>query len=387
MVTIHVFMVLLAVVMLLLLLLALRSLRYVFDGEAHRILYRGILAFDALAVAGIAAGFFFLREASWAGSVLRVVAVAFVAQFFLILFVYPAVFLRWAKGWVTGPSVPFSRSRRLLLKRAILYPATAVAAAGYGGTYGVGETVEREFQIPVKDLPESLKGFRIAQLSDIHMGMFFSLDRLRELLQQAAQGKPDALAITGDIFDDTRLNPEAISLVDSFVEEFPRGIWYCHGNHEHIRGIEKIQEMLASTRIHVLVNAAETVVAGDRPLVFLGVDYPMRREGKAFQADKKAYLHEAMQEVPGEAVKVLLAHHPEFIDNGAERGIELTLTGHTHGSQFGVFGIPLFPVFKYTRGMIQKGSSFGYVHCGNGSWFPYRIGCPPEIAYFTLRRG
>ena len=63
----------------------------------------------------------------------------------------------------------------------------------------------------------------------------------------------------------------------------------------------------------------------------------------------------------------------------------LTLSSHTHGGQFGILGLPLFPVFKYTRGMVQKGESYGYVHCGNGSWFPCRIGCPPKIAYFNLR--
>ena len=84
------------------------------------------------------------------------------------------------------------------------------------------------------------------------------------------------------------------------------------------------------------------------------------------------------------AKTILLAHHPEFIDNAAALGIPLTLTGHTHGSQFGIFGWPLFPVFKYTRGMVKLGSSYGYVHSGNGSWFPFRFGCPPEIAYFIL---
>jgi ser/thr protein phosphatase len=66
--------------------------------------------------------------------------------------------------------------------------------------------------------------------------------------------------------------------------------------------------------------------------------------------------------------------------------VPLTLTGHTHGSQFGFLGLPLFPVFKYTRGMVRIGDNYGYVHVGNGSWFPLRIGCPPEIAFFRLER-
>ena len=91
------------------------------------------------------------------------------------------------------------------------------------------------------------------------------------------------------------------------------------------------------------------------------------------------------ENVPKDSICILLAHHPEFIDDAIKFKIPLTLTGHTHGSQIGFFGVPLFPVFKYTRGMFINGDCYGYVHCGNGSWFPFRLGCPPEIAYFTLR--
>ena len=108
-------------------------------------------------------------------------------------------------------------------------------------------------------------------------------------------------------------------------------------------------------------------------------------EREQFAALKQAYSERAFQQVPKDAVCVFLAHHPEFIDDGASHGAVLTLTGHTHGAQLGLFGMPLLPIFKYTRGMVQHGSCYGYVHSGNGSWFPYRFGCPPEIAYFTLK--
>ena len=106
---------------------------------------------------------------------------------------------------------------------------------------------------------------------------------------------------------------------------------------------------------------------------------------KIFAEARKNFVDRAIEGVPDDAIKILLAHHPEFIDDGAERNFPLTLTGHTHGSQFGIFGVPLFPVFKYTRGIVKHGDSIGYVHVGNGSWFPFRLGCPPEIAYFILR--
>ena len=94
-----------------------------------------------------------------------------------------------------------------------------------------------------------------------------------------------------------------------------------------------------------------------------------------------------MKDVPANAVKVLLAHHPDFFDGAAEQGVELVLSGHTHGGQIGFLGVPIVPpVFKYMRGVYHIGSTMGYVHSGNGSWFPYRLGCPPEIAVFTIRK-
>ena len=94
-----------------------------------------------------------------------------------------------------------------------------------------------------------------------------------------------------------------------------------------------------------------------------------------------------MQGVPQGAVTIFLAHHPDFIDDAAAYGAALVLTGHTHGGQIGVFGIPLVPpVFKYMRGLYRVKDTIGYVHCGNGSWFPYRLGCPPEIAVFRIEK-
>ncbi|MGN1049584.1 MAG: metallophosphoesterase, partial [Selenomonadaceae bacterium] len=136
--------------------------------------------------------------------------------------------------------------------------------------------------------------------------------------------------------------------------------------------------------IKLLCNSNQLVADGTRPLYLAGADYPIVKE--QFDSLKDLYTEKAMADLPDNAVKVLLAHHPDFIDNGAEYGAELVLTGHTHGCQIGIMGIPLVPGgFKYRRGMYQVGTTMGYVHSGNGSWFPIRIGCPPEIAVFTLR--
>lgn len=285
----------------------------------------------------------------------------------------------------------FNPERRRILAHGMIYPLFSLATSLYGNRIEKNSDVENFYDVPIKNLPPELEGFRIAQISDLHLGAYFSLERLESLLQRIADSKPDLLAITGDIFDDVNMNPAAIKIVDAFTDKFKFGIYYIHGNHEHFRGISAIEQMLTQTKIHCLINRAENVTS---KLFILGVDYPSRapitstndkEREKLFAETRKNFVDKAMENVPDDSIKILLAHHPEFIDDGAERNFALTLTGHTHGSQIGIFGMPLFPVFKYTRGVVKIGDSLGYVHVGNGSWFPFRLGCPPEIAYFTLK--
>ena len=288
---------------------------------------------------------------------------------------------------------PYSPERRRVLAYGLVYPLLSLAVSLYGNRIERLSITERFFDIPVKKLPPELDGFKIAQISDIHIGPYFSLQRLESLLNQIVDGNPDLLAITGDIFDNVSMNPAAIKLVDSYAEKFKHGIYYCHGNHEHHRGITAIETELRRTKIHWLVNRSENVTSN---LYILGVDYPptspiMSSGGrgeldKKFENQKREFVMKALEGVPYDSVCVLLAHHPEFIDDGAEKNIPLTLTGHTHGGQIGILGKSLLPLFKYTRGIFVTDDCYGYVNAGVGSWFPFRLGCPPEIVYFTLRK-
>ncbi len=365
---------------------ALWALRYLLTGRALlvcRLLLGGAFA---VAAASFPARRNPLEPLLSDGATVSLAAVFFLAVMFLFLFVLAAIVVRAL--YRRALAAPEDAGRRRLLKAAGAYPAAALGMALYGNLYERRATVERRYDIPVA--APALAGYTIAQLSDVHLGMFFSLEQLERLLEQTAAASPDALLLTGDIFDHPAWTADAVRLIDRFVPAFPDGIWYCHGNHEHMRGIALVEESLAASRIRPLKNGAQCVKEGAQPLYFAGVDYPMseyrqRRDAEAFQREKAAYAKAALAALPENAVTVLLAHHPEFIDDAAEYGVRLVLTGHTHGSQFGIFGMPLFPVFKYTRGIVEKGRTTGYVHSGNGSWFPYRLGCPPEIAYFSFR--
>lgn len=351
--------------------------RYLFSGRALRWARIIMLLFNVIGMGWFLGRAIIYHLISGPSLLIETVIVGFMTQLICTGFVLVAITIRFF--WRRMMAVPVDESRRRLLSHAAVYPAVAAGLSIYGGFWERQATVERAYTIPVKGL-EAGEGYRLAQISDIHLGSFFSVTDLDALLRRVAAQKPDMLAITGDLFDDVTQNEKAAQILERYVDAFPDGIWFAFGNHEHFRGIDTIRKYLANTRVNVLCNENRKVPG--KNLYLLGVDYPMDRPH--FEAQRKNYMQQAMKNLPADVPAILLAHHPECIDDGAANDIALTLTGHTHGSQFGFLGQPLFPVFKYTRGIVKIGDSYGYVHSGNGSWFPFRLGCPPEIAYFTL---
>ena len=378
------FLVIFLLIVLALLSFSVYFLRYLAEGRRLRTARIAVVLFEMGSVGGLFFLFSTHRTDGWAGLVTLPIILLLVAQMIVLALVVGAVLIRFFLRKVQH--APYDAARRRVLKNAALYPAVGVLLSSYGAFIERNHTVRRDYTIPVPNLPPEADGMVIAQISDVHLGMFFSVEDFDALLAETAAGGADLLAVTGDVFDDERLNARAAEVLAAHVGDFRDGIWYCIGNHEYYHGGRPIVDRMAEAgRVHVVLNSAARV-AGRGALYIAGVDYPFAR-GDGFYTQKEAYFAAAMADVPADSVTVLLAHHPELIDDAAAHGsVPLTLTGHTHGSQFGILGQPLFPVFKYTRGMVRIGDSHGYVHTGNGSWFPLRIGCPPEIAYFRLER-
>lgn len=273
--------------------------------------------------------------------------------------------------------------RRRFIMKSVLLPAAAGLTA-YGSFYESGAIRDTYHDIVLPELPREADGFKICQISDVHLGLFFSLGKLENTLQRIIAQKPDVLMITGDIFDDITQNAQAVQMIDSYAKEFPRGIYFCWGNHEYMKGIAKLKALLDQTSIKVLCSSSEQLLNSKPPLYVLGADYPQSRD-QGREDEIKRSMDLALAEVPANAIKILLAHHSLFFDPAFAAGVDLTLSGHTHGGQIGLFGVPLVPLFKYTRGMYREGNSYGYVNSGAGSWFPFRCGCPPEITYLILK--
>ena len=356
-----------------------------FLGKQGKKVHRLCLLLNLLSIIGIGVGFKPEQAVEVTAVIIQSVTIWLMLQVFLIgllaaIWMGKFFFTLLAKRRATLIFSSTNTGRYVVAVMA----AVALSLSLYGSFVGRHALHTVEYTVPVEGLGERLEGYRIAQLSDVHLGSFYSLEDFRELLEKTAEERPDMLMVTGDVFDNAGMTMQAARLLDSYSDRFPQGIYYCRGNHEYIRGIPLLEIALQDKRIHNLVNSNVLVLEDSRPLYIAGVDYPMQREQFDYLAE--AYTKKAMAGVPDNAVKILLAHHPDFLKNAVEYNAELVLSGHTHGGQLGFEGMPLVPpVFEYLWGWYSQGATRLYVHPGNGSWFPFRLGCQPEIAIFTLR--
>ncbi|MEG6586270.1 metallophosphoesterase [Dendrosporobacter sp. 1207_IL3150] len=308
----------------------------------------------------------------------------------IILFFSPVFYIisRWlAARRDTMSSVPQASRRAFLKTVAGTLPMTALGLSSYGVFSGGSSFVLQRHELFLATLPAHLDNLKIIQLSDTHIGAFFSVDNLEEVLSVVKRENPDLLVITGDLIDDLTLLQPTMDKLNEITSELKFGVYFSWGNHEYFRDISKVRKALTNTSINVLTNSSKLLDDKGQSFYLLGVDYPWADSGYEQVAKREDMFNKAMQGVPENAFKILLSHHPDFIHNAFDAGIPLTLTGHTHGGQVALMGKSLLPVkYKYMRGLYQKDNSYGYVSTGTGSWFPFRVGCPAEVTIFTLRR-
>ncbi len=255
------------------------------------------------------------------------------------------------------------------------------------GLYGRGmqnalRPVVREFQFAFPNLPAAFDGFRVLQISDLHID---GTDGLAEALSSVLSTiEADVCVLTGDYrFEDhgpcDQVYPRLRTVVSSIFAK--HGVYGILGNHDPA----EIAFFLEDSGVRMLVNeAAEIDMGGDATLALVGVDDPFD-----YRCDD---LPGALSSVSGNAFKILLAHAPELYDQAAESGVHLYLSGHTHGGQI------RFPVVGSIRNNAKcpRGYAYGhwshrgmqgYTTAGAGcSSLPVRFNCPPELALIELRK-
>ena len=274
-------------------------------------------------------------------------------------------------------------SRRNFFKRtAVVVPAVVGVTGSVAAFQGNGELQLRKIQLALKDRPEVLKGYKIGQLSDVHIGPFIGMDKLKEMVDAIASEHPNRLVITGDLIDDLGYLDEVADYLDSRVQDFPDGIDYILGNHEYRVDVERVWKRLHQTKMHMYRNSHQQILGGPRPVYLVGMDYHFKDD---VQEENVRLLDKAMKGMPDNAYPILLAHHPNYIPEAFRRHIPLTLSGHTHGGQINLWGVNLVPVYKpYWKGLYEEQGLFAYVSRGSGHWFPVRLNCAREVTVFTV---
>ncbi len=254
------------------------------------------------------------------------------------------------------------------------------ALALYGTSFGVHALLRERVTVPVANLPAGWRGARIVQLSDLHAGRHVSKERLQRIARRAARLQPDIVVVTGDIVHNSpafaRQAAEAIASIAS-----PCGIYACLGNHDFWAGPDAVEEELERAGIRVLRNRGVLLERRGDGLWLCGVDDPW---------SGRFDLPAALRGRPEGAATVLLSHQPNTWWRAQELGVELQLSGHTHGGQVALLWLHRSLslarlITPFVAGLYRAGSSYLYVNRGAGSVMPnVRLGARPEVTELTL---
>jgi predicted MPP superfamily phosphohydrolase len=266
----------------------------------------------------------------------------------------------------------------------VLGIVAVVLALGY---FGSKRLVVRRVDVDVPGLPASFDGLRIAQLSDLHVGPHIPRRFLDRVVQTTHALVPDLIAVTGDLIDD-RAEDVSVYAKKLGALTAPLGVYMIPGNHDVYAGWEDVEQALRAANLGtVMVNEARTISRGDDSIVLVGTGDPAGgRRGSSRAAPD---IERAMANVPDDATVIAFAHNPALWPKLAERGVALTLSGHTHWGQFALpkLGWSLAsPFLEHAMGAHIMDEAQLYISPGTGYWgIPFRIGASPEVTLVTLR--
>ncbi|MFD5490850.1 metallophosphoesterase [Streptomyces virginiae] len=268
-------------------------------------------------------------------------------------------------------------SRRTFVARTVGGAAAAVALGTVGnGAYGVlrGPSVKR-VQVPLAKLPRAAHGFRIAVVSDVHLGPVLGRAHAQRIVDTVNRTQPDLIAIVGDLVDGSvpDLGPAAEPLRGLTARH---GSFFVTGNHEYFSGAEQWVEHVRELGLTPLENARRALPYFD----LAGVnDIQGEREGSG--PDFRA----ALGDRDRTRAAVLLAHQPVVIHDAVRHGVDLQLSGHTHGGQLWPGNFLAELANPTVAGLERYGDTQLYVSRGAGAWGPpVRVGAPSDITVVEL---
>jgi uncharacterized protein len=276
-------------------------------------------------------------------------------------------------------------ARWTLVLIAVLFVAGAVA--GYIGSRLLRvKSLEAHFP----HLPDGLIGLRIVQVSDLHVGPHTSPRFLARVSKAVAEAAPDLLVITGDQVDDYA--DDVAHFAAAFADlRAPLGVFAIAGNHDVYAGWAEVHRGMSAMGLRVLVNEAIHLSHRGAPFWLAGTGDPAGLGGplgpdRAIAPD----IPRTLSRIPAGAFTIVLAHNPALWPSLAQRGVDLTLSGHTHYGQLSIprIGWSLASLFlEHAMDWHARGQSLLYINPGTNYWgLPLRLGALPEVTVITLMR-
>jgi predicted MPP superfamily phosphohydrolase len=287
---------------------------------------------------------------------------------------------------------------------AVTFTVIPAVSFLYGMVRGAYKYRVHKVKVSSPNLPEAFEGFKMVQLSDMHCGSFMSPDPLIKAFNIVMDQKPDAIFFTGDLVNneanETEMHIETYKMLKA-----PYGVYSILGNHDYgdykqwetpehkIENLEKLKDIQTQSGWRLLMNEHVPIEKDGQKIALLGIEnwggnlrFP--RYGKLDNA------HAGTEDYP---FKILLSHDPSHWDVQVSQeqkynDIDLTLSGHTHGMQFGI-EIPGFKwspvqyIYKHWAGLYKQDNQYLYVNRGLGFLgYPGRLGIWPEITVIELTR-
>jgi predicted MPP superfamily phosphohydrolase len=274
--------------------------------------------------------------------------------------------------------------RRDALSR-LLAGAVSTAVLGLGGwslREGLRSVAVQRVVVSLPKLPPALSGYTIVQLTDVHVGPTIGRAFVEEIVRKANAASPDLIVITGDLVDGS------VAQLGALTEPLrglraPDGVFFVTGNHEYYSGADEWVAELERLGIRVLRNARVGLRDADGGgLDLAGVD---DWTAASILPHHGHDLPKALAGRDEARALVLLAHQPKSVVEAAERGVDLVLSGHTHGGQLFPFNYLVKLQQPFVAGLHRHEGTHIYVSRGTGYWGPpMRLGAPAEITRIEL---
>jgi len=278
--------------------------------------------------------------------------------------------------------------RRAVLEAVVAsVPLATLGLAGVGIAGGFAAT--RLIRRPMRfaNLAPELDGLKILQITDLHLGAFHSPSAIPALVELARSAEPDLLLFTGDICDHLPWLEDALHRFESIAPAL--GAFAVMGNHEHYRGALATRRIYGKTDIQMLDDRHHVLSVRGKRLLLVGVDDPSGWPRSPHHYEGRA--DKALASAPSDVdFRVALCHRPKGFRALAQRGVDLTLSGHTHGAQVGLqerSALESVAPDSYLWGRYEHEGKQLYTSSGAGHWAAFRLACPSEAPLIVLERG